>query len=63
MDFIIANVRIFAMVCVALFVAQSLSDYTFKFSHAFIAYGVIALSIFIFAFIVVVCDAVFFNKK
>lgn len=63
MEFIFANCRIFAMVCVALFVAQAFSNYTFDITHAFIAFGVIAVSIIVYSFIMVVCDAVFFNKE
>lgn len=63
MEFILANCRIFAMVCVALFVAQAFSNYTFDIKHAFIAFGIIAVSIIIYSLIMVICDAIFSNQK
>lgn len=63
MELFIANCRIFAMVCVALFVAQAFSGYTFEILHAFISFGVIVVSIVIYAFIMVIYDAIFPNKE
>lgn len=59
MELFFANVRIFAIVCVALFVAHTLSDYTFNIAHALIGFGLIFLSIIIYSVIMVLYDAIF----
>ena len=59
MDVLIANCRIFAMVCVALYVAHTLSDYTFNIVHAFISFGLIVWAIILYSMIKVLIDAIF----
>ena len=63
MELFFANVRIFAMVCVALYVAHTLSNYAFDIKHALIAFGLIVCSIVIYSILMVICDAIFPNKE